>query len=134
MSALMKELSEYWATIEPVLSVRDAAEYEIATARIDALIDEGALDPAHPLHGLLNVLGTLLHAYEETHHPMPAVSGAQMLRFLMEQHGLKETDLSEIGPESAVAEILNGARVLNVQQSTRLAERFNVPADVFLTG
>ena len=134
MSALMKDLREYWVAIEPVLSIRNEAEYEIATARIDALIDEGALDPAHPLHGLLNVLGTLLHTYEEIHQPMPAVSGAQILRFLMEQHGLKETDLSEIGPESAVAEVLSGARVMNVQQRTRLAERFNVPADVFLSG
>jgi len=132
MSEMLKELNEHWAVVEPVLSISDEAEYEAAMARVDALIDEGALNPEHPLHSLLNVLGTLIHAYEERHHPMPAISSVQMLRFLMEQHGLKQTDLPEIGTQSVVSEILRGKRTLNVRQIARLAARFHVPADVFM--
>jgi len=63
---------------------------------------------------------------------MPAISSVQMLRFLMEQHGLKQTDLPEIGAQSVVSEILRGKPTLNVRQIARLAARFHVPADVFM--
>ena len=63
---------------------------------------------------------------------MPAISSVQMLRFLMEQHGLKPTDLPEMGTQSVVSEFLRGERTLNVRQITRLAARFHVPADVFM--
>lgn len=128
----VQDLQAAWAAIEPVLRVENEAQYDEAIRRIDALIDEGAVDSAHPLHGLLNVLGTLVHEYEEVHYPMPEAKGIDVLRFLMEQHGLKQSDLPEIGSQGVVSEILSGKRELNVRQIARLSERFGVPADVFI--
>ncbi|TVR64728.1 MAG: transcriptional regulator [Candidatus Competibacteraceae bacterium] len=118
--------------MEPVLSIHDEARYETALARADALIDDGALNPSHPLHDFLDVLGTLIHAYEEKNCAMPPVGGAQILRFLLEQHDLGPDRLPEVGERHEVAAILRGERALNASQIVRLAARFQVPADVFM--
>ncbi|MFA7391115.1 MAG: helix-turn-helix domain-containing protein [Pigmentiphaga sp.] len=55
-----------------------------------------------------------------------------VLQFLMEQHGLKQSDLSEVGSQSVVSQILSGRRMLNARQVAALAARFGVGADVFL--
>jgi HTH-type transcriptional regulator/antitoxin HigA len=55
-----------------------------------------------------------------------------MLRFLMDQHGLTQSDLPEIGSQGVVSEILSGKRELNVRQIRALTERFGIGADAFL--
>jgi HTH-type transcriptional regulator/antitoxin HigA len=50
----------------------------------------------------------------------------------MEEHGLKQVDLPEIGSQGVVSEILNGKRKLNVRQIEALAQRFRVSPVVFL--
>jgi HTH-type transcriptional regulator/antitoxin HigA len=84
MATLTKDLQTNWATIEPLLIIRTEREYDAAVKRLNALLDEVGGNERHPLYGLLDTLGTLLHAYEEAHHPMPASSGAEVLRFLSE--------------------------------------------------
>ncbi|MNR66199.1 Antitoxin HigA [compost metagenome] len=49
----------------------------------------------------------------------------------MQEHGLTQSDLPEIGAQSVVSDILNGKRQLNVRHIRALAERFQVPTDVF---
>ncbi len=61
------------------------------------LVDEVDTDEVHPLYDLLDTLGTLLHSYERAHHSPPDVLGREMLRYFMEEHGLAQSDLSEIG-------------------------------------
>jgi HTH-type transcriptional regulator / antitoxin HigA len=100
--------------------------------RLNRLLDEVGTDEQHPLYTLLDTLGTLIHAYEEEHHPIPACSGADVLRFLMEEHGLTQSDLPEIGSQGVVSEILRGKRELNVRQIRVLATRFHVSPAVFI--
>lgn len=50
----------------------------------------------------------------------------------MEEHGLNQSDLSEIGSPGVVSEILNGKRELNVRQIRLLAKRFQVSPAVFI--
>ncbi|NJM12603.1 MAG: hypothetical protein HC889_12675 [Synechococcaceae cyanobacterium SM1_2_3] len=59
-------------------------------------------------------------------------SGAEVLRFLMQEHGLRQSDLPEIGSQGVVSEILNGTQALNTRQIQALAQRFGVDARVFL--
>ncbi len=80
------------------------------------LVDEVGTDEQHPLYELLDTLGTVVHAYEEQHHPMPNASGAEMLRFLMDEHSLAQSDLPEVGSRGVVSEIISGKRELNVRQ------------------
>jgi HTH-type transcriptional regulator/antitoxin HigA len=54
-----------------------------------------------------------------------------MLKFLMQQHGLSQGDLPEVGSQGVVSEILRGKRELNVRQIQALAQRFHLPAGAF---
>ena len=132
MSALPEELCAHWAVVAPLLSIHNEEEYDLAVERLNDLIDEIGADAQHPLYTLLDTLGTVMHAYEEQHHPMPVCSGAEILRFLMEEHGLTQSDLPEIGSQGVVSEILNGRRELNVRHIRSLANRFSVSPAVFI--
>jgi HTH-type transcriptional regulator/antitoxin HigA len=114
------------------LSIRDEREYDAAVERMNGLLDEIGTDESHPLYGLLDLLGTLIQVYEEKHHPVPPASGADALRFLMDEHGLTQSDLAEIGSQGVMSEILSGKRDLNVRQIRILAQRFHVSPAVFI--
>jgi HTH-type transcriptional regulator/antitoxin HigA len=88
MNLSTKEIQPHWTKIRPLLTVRNEREYDQAVKRLNELLDEIGMDERHPLYGLLDTLGTLLEAYEEKHHPLPESSGAEMLRYFMEEHAL----------------------------------------------
>ncbi len=132
MTLVTKELETHWATIAPLLSIRNEREYNAAVKRLNELLDEIGDNEKHPLYGLLDTLGTLIHIYEEEHYPIPDVTGAEALRFLMDEHGLTQSDFPEVGSQGVVSEILNGKRELNVRQVRFLAEKFKVSSAVFL--
>jgi len=132
MTLATKELEIHWANIAPLLSIRNEREYNTAVKRLNELLDEIGDNEKHPLYGLLDTLGTLIQIYEEEHYPIPDATGAEVLRFLMEEHGLTQSDLPEVGSQGVVSEILNGKRELNVRQIKSLAEKFKVSSAVFL--
>jgi len=88
MSVIAEDIQTHWNRVRPILSVRNEQEYDSAVERLNTLIDEVGTDEEHPLYELLDTLGAVVHAYEETHCPMPECTGADVLRFLMEEHGL----------------------------------------------
>lgn len=122
----------YWTVMEPVLTVRTEADYDRAVVRLNELLDEVGDDATHPLYGLLDTLGTLVHAYEVEHVTMPPATGVETLQYLMEEHGLAQSDLPEIGSQGVVSEILRGKRRLNIRQIRALSERFGVSPAVFI--
>ncbi|MBM4425148.1 MAG: transcriptional regulator [Chloroflexi bacterium] len=126
------DLRTHWAGIRPLLTVRNEREYDAAIKRLNDLLDEVGDNERHPLFGLVDILGTLIRVYEEEHYPMPDCSGADMLRFFIEEHAIKQTDLSDIGSQGVVSEILSGKRELNVRQIRLLAKRFHVSPAVFI--
>lgn len=132
MTQLSKETARHWASIAPLLLIRNEREYDRAVKLLNQLLDEVGDDDRHPLYGLLDTLGTVLHSYEEAHHPLPAEKGGQMLRYLMDEHGLKQVDLPEVGSQGVISEIVNGRRELNTRQIRLLADRFAVSPSVFI--
>ena len=121
-----------WRIIAPLFSIRNKREHNTAVKRLNELLDEIGEDEKHPLYSLLDTLGTLIEAYEDEHHPIPDSSGADVLRYLMDEHGLTQSSLPEIGSQGVVSEILNGKRELNVRQIRKLAERFKVSTAAFV--
>lgn len=132
MTVLPQELQAHWTALSPLLCIRNEHEYDLSVERLNHLLDEVGTDEQHPLYTLLDTLGTLIHAYEEQHHPMPECSGADVVRFLMEEHGLTQSDLAEIGSQGVVSDILRGKRELNVRQIRALAKRFHVSPAAFI--
>jgi|SRR5581483_485968 HTH-type transcriptional regulator/antitoxin HigA len=132
MSVNLKTLQAQWMPLRPLLAIRTEREYEQAVAHLNALLDEIGTNEKHPLYSLLDTLGTVIHAYEEKHYRLPEASGGEMLKFFMDEHGLTQSDLSEIGSQGVISEILNGKRELNVRQIRALAKRFHVSPAVFI--
>lgn len=132
MTGMTKQLQIHWEVMRPVLAIRTENDYDRAVERLNQLVDEVGTNEAHPLYELLDTLGTLLHAYEERYELLPESSGTEALAYLMEEHGLTQSDLSEVGSQGVVSEILNGKRALNVRQMRVLARRFGVAPAVFL--
>jgi len=101
---------------------------------MDQLLKEVGDDEDHPLADLLDVVGVLVDQYENEN--MTGVEPADprdVLRFLMEQHGLTQSGLrKEIGTQGVVSEVLSGSRKLNARQAKALAKRFGVSPLVFL--
>jgi HTH-type transcriptional regulator/antitoxin HigA len=123
---------EQFRAATDIAPIRDEAHYAWMTEMLAALLDETQGNEAHPAMGLVDIVGDLIEDYEAEQHPLPEVTGVQALKFLMEQHGLKQSDLSEIGSQGVVSEILTGKRELNIRQVRALSERFGVSAATFV--
>lgn len=107
-------------------------EYSQLVGLLDEITDMVRDDEAHPLANLMDVLGVLIETYENQHIPEPASDPISTLKYFMEEQGLKQKDLSELGSQGIVSEILNRKRALNLRQIRALSERFKVPAAVFM--
>lgn len=105
------------------------AELARARALIDRLWNSTSLaDMAR-----LEAQARLIAAYEESKWPRRPPSTADLLRHLMEQHGLTRADLVPIlGTPSRVSEVLRGKKGLSMAMVQRLRARFRVPADALL--
>lgn len=120
------------SSVIPLHPIRTESDYEKAVVVLNQLLDAGAANEKHPLADLANTLGALIGEYDDVHYPAQDVSPLAMLRFLMDQNHLTQSDLPEIGTQGVVSEILNGKRDLNVRQIKALAGRFHVPPGAFV--
>lgn len=107
-------------------------EYARANATIAVLLKEVGDDEDHPLADVLDYLADQVKAYEDEHYSIPKAEPQDMLRFLMDQHSLKQEDLNDCAPQSRISEILTGKRGISKEHAKRFAHRFNVRADLFL--
>lgn len=120
------------AALVPLRTIRTPSEYDEAITMLNQLLDAGAADERSALADLANTLGSLIGDFEDAKYPPQELVPAATLRFLMEQHQLTQSDLPEVGSQGVVSEILRGKRELNVRQIKGLAQRFQVPAAVFI--
>jgi HTH-type transcriptional regulator / antitoxin HigA len=107
------------------------SDAELARAR--ALVDQlwQSHDPADIAR--LSAQARLIAAYEESKWPSRPARTADLIRHLMDQHGLTRADLVPVlGTPSRVSEVLAGKKGLSTAMMQRLRARFRVPADVLL--
>ena len=116
----------------PLGVLRSERDYRKAVAILDEILDHMGQDEAHPLADLAEALALFIHSYEETHAKIPEATGPEVLRSLMEAHGLTQSELPEIGSQGVVSEILSRERELNIRQIRHLAKRFGVSPAVFI--
>jgi len=129
----IKTLHKTWPAVSEFLSVpHDDAAYRRLVDLMDSLVDEIGNNEHHPAASLMETIGVLIAEYEKVYFPVENTTGIEALKFLMEEHGIKQNELKEIGSQGVVSEILNGKRVLNVRQIKQLADRFNVSPAVFI--
>jgi HTH-type transcriptional regulator/antitoxin HigA len=109
-------------------------EHERALAIVESLMAKGERKMTAEEDALLDLLTNLIRDYEATAYPPRAKSKPhEMVAFLLEQRGLKPSDLwPVIGSRGRVSEILAGKRSISKEQAKRLAEFFRVRADLFI--
>ena len=129
----LSEISNKWQPLAPFLSVpHTEAEYDNLSAFLDQLIDEVGNDDRHPLAALMDTVGTLIEAYDKEHFPFSEGDPIGVLKYLMENNNLTQSDLPELGSQGVVSEIVSGKRSLNVRQIKLLSKRFHISPSTFL--
>lgn len=119
-------------TLIPLGPLRTKKEYTRAVETLDTILDEIGEDEKHALAELADALGVFIEKYESEHVSVPQARPPAVLKFLMREHGLRQSQLPEIGSQGVVSEVLAGKRELNARQIKRLAKRFGVSPAVFI--
>ncbi len=116
----------------PLGTLRTKKDHARAVEMLDAILDEIGEDEKHPMAELADAISIFIDKYETEHVPIPPAKPSAALKFLMREHGLRQSDLPEIGSQGVVSEILAGKRELNARQIKQLAKRFGVSPAVFI--
>ena len=123
------------ATRAPVKlsTVQSERHYLAMVAFMNKLLDKIGDRENHPLMGLLDIVTIFIRDYEGRNGDIPDAKPSAVLRFLMQQHDLRQTDLATIfGSQSNVSEVLSGKREINARQARILAKRFGISPAVFI--
>ena len=113
--------------VKPIRSKKDHAA---ALAEVERL---WGAKSGTPDGDRLDVLATLIDAYEATHYPMDPPDPIEAIKFRMEQQGLTRKDLEPlIGTRTRVAEVLNGKRSLSIGMIRRLHRKLGISAEVLI--
>ena len=124
---------EYQALLRkvPPKVIRTEKENEAYTQVLYELDQRSkTLTPAE--QDLAQLLTLLIEDFEEKRYRLPRAKPLEVLRFLMQQHGLLQKDLADVfGTPSIVSEVLHGKRELNKEHIARLSARFHVSPELF---
>lgn len=114
-------------TIKPI---RDDADLSLAFRRLEAIFQA---EPGSPEADEMDVLVTLIEAYENKHYPIGPADPIEAIKFRMEQQGLTPRDLEPyIGSSGRVSEVLNRKRPLSLRMIKRLHEGLRIPYESLL--
>jgi HTH-type transcriptional regulator/antitoxin HigA len=112
--------------------IRSKADYKRSLREISALMDSDPA-PGTPSGDRLDVLTTLVQAYEAKHETMDAPDPVEAIKFRMEQSGLSVKDMEPIiGKSNRVYEVLNRTRPLTLGMIRRLHRELGIPAQVLI--
>jgi HTH-type transcriptional regulator/antitoxin HigA len=127
MPSTLNQSKEIIVDIKPI---RTDADYQAALREVESLM------PAEfgtPEGDRLDVLATLVEAYEAKHYPMEAADPVEAIKFQMDQKGLTAKDLEPmIGRLNRVYEVLNRVRPLTLPMIWRLHKGLGIPAEALI--
>jgi len=104
----------------PSRPIKSKEQLAATQSVINSLLDRLELTPDE--QDYLNLLGTLVFEYEETHYPIPDIHGVELLKVLMAEQQLRQKDLLPVfKTESIVSAVLSGQRQLTVSHIQKLA-------------
>lgn len=110
--------------------IRSDDDLQVALRRLEAVFqaEDGTSEADE-----MEVLVTLIEAYENKHYPIGPADPVEAIKFRMEQQGLTPRDLEAyIGPSGRVSEVLNGKRPLSLRMIKRLHDGLHIPYESLL--
>ncbi|MCY4386012.1 MAG: helix-turn-helix domain-containing protein [Desulfurellaceae bacterium] len=110
--------------------IKTEGDYEAALEEVERL---WGAPSGTPKGDRLDILATLIDAYENDHYPIDPPDPIEAITFRMEQQGLTRKDLEGVlGSRTRVAEVLNRRRGLSINMIRRLHEKFGISAEVLI--
>lgn len=110
--------------------IRSEADYDQAFAEVERL---WGAKLGTPEGDRLDILATLIEAYEEKHYPMDPPDPIEAIKYCMERQGLTRKDLEPmIGTRTRVAEVLNGKRNLSISMIRHLHAKLGISAEILI--
>ena len=110
--------------------IKNEVDYQAVLADIERLFEAA---PDTPEGDRLDVLTTLVEAYEEKHYNLPLPSPIEAILYHMESRGLSRRDLEPyIGSRARVSEVLNRKRPLSMEMIRNLHGGLGIPAEVLI--
>lgn len=140
----VKSLGEFYRRLTkafPLVPIESRRHHKLAgdlMVKLTRLENAGEI-PEHvqgDIDKFLTALGLLIEDYEKKHYPIDTsyLTPRDKLLFLMEQHGLTQTDLAQdLGGQGNVSKVLKGERDLSKSAIKALAKRFGVSTDLFIS-
>lgn len=127
----------HWAALGSDLhrllhSIATEPDYDAAASLLEELDHLTEREGEGPHTILATLLAERLSAYDAAHHPPTEATPGEVLAFLMEQHGLRQADLSDLADQGTISRILRGERGIGKKLAAALAGRFGVEKSVFL--
>jgi HTH-type transcriptional regulator/antitoxin HigA len=133
----IKALQKTWAAFDRIAHlrpIRTDEEYERTVLLMNYLLDIIGDQEDHALSGLLDLVGELVAEYDANQYPIEFSEPNEVLRYLIEVRGLKQSDLAEIVPQSNLSAILAGKRKISATLAGKLAKFFSISPAVFVPG
>ncbi len=128
----VQQTIKHWEHVFPYAHVpRNEAEYEKLLIFVDELMEWSRQHSNAETTSLLKIVASNIRSYETKHYLSEKLSPIEVLKFLMEEHGLAQSNLPEIGSQSLVSKIFNGERQLTIEHIRKLSKRFGVSPVVF---
>lgn len=113
-----------------ICPIRTKADYQAALKEIEMLFDA---PPNTPAYDRLDILSTLVEAYEERHFPIEAPDPIEAILYYMDTRGLSRQDLEPcLGSRARVSEILSRKRSLTLEMIRKLNQNLGIPAEVLI--
>jgi HTH-type transcriptional regulator/antitoxin HigA len=110
--------------------IRTEADYQSALEEIERLFDAA---PGTPESDRLEILTTLVEAYEDEHYSIPLPDPIEAIKYHMESRGLSRRDMEPyIGNRARVSEILNRKRRLSLNMIRKLEAGLDIPAEILI--
>ena len=116
---------------DEIRPIHSELDYETALAQLEEVFEarEGT-----PEANRLEVLATLIEAYEDQHHPVLPPDPIAAITFYMEQNNLSRADFGDlIGSRPRATEILKGKRNLSISIIRTLAKAWKIPAEILIS-
>jgi HTH-type transcriptional regulator / antitoxin HigA len=110
--------------------IRTEADYQAALKEVESLFDA---PPNTDEYDRLDLLSTLVEAYEKVHHPIEAPDPIEAILYYMDTRGLSRRDLEPcLGSRARVSEVLSRKRSLTLEMIRKLNQELGIPAEVLI--
>ncbi len=123
----------HWKMVAPIVDTpKNQEDYEALLQNLKQTIELVENRPNSPLAGLIKAMSRAAKEYEGIFLAQEHQGALRALQYLVKLHGIRQSDLKEVGSQGVVSELLNGKRSLTLRHVKEFARRFKVSPAAFI--